>query len=98
MNPCNRIQLTRSMKINGKSNNHKSGRIMCDYLWGLITRFFQAYAPRIGRGAEREREMKKETLEKITTWLCWSIFMAGVGYSWGYYHWMMWAAAKGLAL
>lgn len=28
----------------------------------------------------------KGTLEKITAWLCWSIFMAGLGYAWAYHH------------
>lgn len=64
---------------------------MRDYLWRSIMRLSHLTK------AEGET-MKKETLEKITTRLCWSILMAGLGYAWAYYHWISWAAAKGLSL
>ena len=38
----------------------------------------------VGDGPERSN-MKKETLEKITVWMCWSILMAGAGYAWAYH-------------
>lgn len=42
--------------------------------------------------------MNKGTFEKLATWFCWSILMAGLGYAWAYHHWMVWAAENGVAL
>lgn len=82
-------------RMTGSNNN---GKELCDSLWRSITRLSLNTGGRAKAWPLERKKMKKETLEKITTWLCWSIFMAGLGYAWAYHHWMAWAAEQGLSL